>query len=138
MQRNRVNLITLAARDVSALVSFYKAIGWVVELEETKMVAFDLGGQKLGLYDRASLANDLGRDAASLGMGAVTLGQNFEDKAAVNAAYDTAIAAGATVCKRPEDIFWGGYSGTWADPEGHIWEYAWNPFWPLTDDGRLA
>ena len=76
--------------------------------------------------------------AAALGTGAMTLAQNFPDRAAVDAAYDRAIAAGGTVCKPPEAVFWGGYSGTWADPEGHVWEYAHNPFWELTEDGRLA
>lgn len=138
LSMNRVTLITLSANDVRELAGFYKSLGWVAshELEET--VFFDMAGQKLGIYNRAMLARDMGRTPEELGTGAVTLAQNFADKAAVDAAYDVAIAAGATVLKRPEDVFWGGYSGTWADPEGHAWEYAWNPFWELADDGRLA
>lgn len=135
---NRITLVTITARDVPALAAFYKALGWEAEEDLPKMVFFNLGGLKFGIYDRESLANDLGRDAASLGTGATTLAQNYPDKSAVDAAYAAALEAGATVCKPPEDIFWGGYSGTWADPEGNIWEYAWNPFWTLDTEGRLV
>lgn len=90
---NRVTLITLSANDVRELAGFYKSLGWVAshELEET--VFFDMAGQKLGIYNRAMLARDMGRTPEELGTGAVTLAQNFADKAAVDAAYDVAIAA---------------------------------------------
>ena len=96
------------------------------------------GGFALGLFGRADLAKDQGRPDATLGTGAVTLAQNFPDRKAVDAAFDRAIAAGATPLKRPEPVFWGGYSGYFADPDGHVWELAHNPFWPLDDDGWLA
>jgi len=138
MKANRITLVTLAAADVAALTAFYKRLGWETEAEMELVSFFDLGGWKFGIYDRSAMAADLGRDAGSLGVGAMSLAQNFPDKEAVDAAYVAATAAGGTVCKRPEDVAWGGYSGTWADPEGHIWDYAWNPFWTLDADGRLA
>jgi uncharacterized glyoxalase superfamily protein PhnB len=68
----------------------------------------------------------------------MTLAQNFPSPAEVDAAYRAALAAGATPMKDPEPVFWGGYSGYYADPDGHVWEVAHNPFWPLDDKGRLA
>ena len=70
--------------------------------------------------------------------GAVTLAQNFTTEAEVDAAFTQALAAGATALKPPEKVFWGGYSGYWADPDGHVWEVAMNPFWPLAADGSLT
>ena len=75
---------------------------------------------------------------ASLGTGAMTLAQNFTTEAEVDAAFATAIEAGGTALKAPEKVFWGGYSGYWADPDGHVWEVAMNPFWPLAADGSLT
>lgn len=137
MEANRITLVTLSARDVTALAAFYKALGWSASEELPNTVFFDLTGMKMALYDRASLAADLGCRPRDLGTGAMTLAQNFPDKAAVDDAFARAVATGATVCKAPDDTFWGGYSGTWADPEGHVWEYAWNPFWPLDPSGQL-
>ncbi len=56
----------------------------------------------------------------------------------MDAAFTQALDAGATVVKRPEKVFWGGYSGYFADPDGHVWELAMNPFWPLNEDGTLT
>ena len=102
------------------------------------VVFFDLGGMKMGLFGRDALADDQGRPGTPLGTGAMTLAQNFASPADVDAAYALAIAAGATPLKAPEAVFWGGYSGYFADPDGHVWELAHNPFWPLDASGRLA
>jgi uncharacterized glyoxalase superfamily protein PhnB len=68
----------------------------------------------------------------------MTLAQNFATRAEVDAAYGAALKAGATALKAPEKVVWGGYSGYWADPDGHVWEVAMNPFWPLAADGSLT
>jgi uncharacterized glyoxalase superfamily protein PhnB len=68
----------------------------------------------------------------------MTLAQNFNDRAGVDAAFGAALAAGARGLKAPEEVFWGGYSGGWADPDGHVREMAHNPFWPLAEDGALV
>ena len=68
----------------------------------------------------------------------MTLARNFASEAEVDAAFALALAAGARVLKRPEKVFWGGYSGYFADPDGHVWELAMNPFWPLSPDGTLT
>jgi predicted lactoylglutathione lyase len=138
MTPQRVTLITLGVADLAEARAFYARLGWV-EHSGTEGVAFyQMHGTVLGLFGREDLARDQGREGAVLGTGAVTLAQNFPSKAEVDAAFDAAIAAGGTALKRPETVFWGGYSGYWADPDGHVWEVAMNPFWPLNDDGSLT
>ena len=68
----------------------------------------------------------------------MTLAQNFADRAGVDAAWRAALDAGAKALKAPEEVFWGGYSGYYTDPDGHVWEIAHNPFWPLAEDGSLT
>ena len=138
MNVQRVTLITLGVADLAAARAFYGRLGWV-EHSGTEGVSFyQMHGQLLGLFGRAALAADQGRPGAVLGTGAVTLAQNFATEAEVDAAYAAALAAGATGLKAPEKVFWGGYSGYWADLDGHIWELAMNPFWPLNEDGSLT
>ena len=137
MKSQRVSLITLGVADLERAKAFYGALGWVVEEETPTVVFYDLGGMKLGFFGLGSLAEDQGRPDAALGTGAMTLAQNFADRAAVDAAIALAEAAGATVLKRPEAVFWGGYSGYYADPDGHVWEVSHNPFWPLDEDGKI-
>tara|TARA_R110002072_G_scaffold194151_1_gene351361 strand:+ start:469 stop:897 length:429 start_codon:yes stop_codon:yes gene_type:complete len=137
MTPQRVTLITLGVADLVRAKAFYGALGWTPEEETPGVVFYDLGGMKLGFFGLDPLAADQGRPGAQLGTGAMSLAQNFPDRAAVDAAFAQAEAAGATVLKRPEAVFWGGYSGYYADPDGHVWELAHNPFWALDSDGRL-
>ena len=95
-------------------------------------------GAVLALFGREALAADQGRPGARLGTGAMALAQNFPTEPEVDAAWDAALAAGAVPLKTPEKVFWGGYSGYFADPDGHVWEVAMNPFWPLAADGTLT
>jgi uncharacterized protein len=139
MTPQRVTLITLGVADLALSRTFYAALGWREAPGGTEGIAFyQLHGAALALFGREALAADQGRPATALGTGAVTLAQNFETKAEVDAAFAAALAAGATPLKRPEAVFWGGYSGYWADPDGHVWELAMNPFWPLAPDGSLT
>lgn len=139
MTPQRVTLITLGVADLAAARAFYGRLGWVEHGESQEAVAFfQMHGQVLGLFGRADLAADQGRPGALLGTGAITLAQNFATEAEVDAAFAAALAAGGTALKAPEKVFWGGYSGYWADPDGHVWEVAMNPFWPLAADGSLT
>jgi hypothetical protein len=138
MNDQRVTLITLGVDELDRSKTFYATLGWVPAEENEGVAFYRMDGMALGLFGRAALAADQGRPGAALGTGAMTLAQNFPDRAAVDAAFERAEAAGATVLKRPEAVFWGGYSGYWADPDGHVWEMAHNPFWPLDAEGRLA
>ena len=131
----RLTLVTLGCADLERSRTFYAALGWVPAQEQEGISFYQLPGLVLGLFGRDALAEDQGRPGAELGTGAMTLAQNFGTEAEVDAAFDAALAAGATALKRPEKVFWGGYSGYWADPDGHVWEVAMNPFWPLDVDG---
>ena len=92
----------------------------------------------LALFGIEDPAKDQGVAVETLGKGATTLARNLATEAEVDAAFALALEAGATVVKRPEKVFWGGYSGYFADPDGHVWELAMNPFWPLNEDGTLT
>jgi uncharacterized glyoxalase superfamily protein PhnB len=135
----RVTLITLGVANLAASRAFYARLGWVEHKESQEGVAFfQMNGAALALFGAADLAADQGRPGATLGTGAITLAQNFATEAEVDAAYAAAITAGGSALKAPEKVFWGGYSGYWADPDGHVWEVAMNPFWPLAADGSLT
>ena len=139
MTPQRVTLTTLGVADLAAARAFYARLGWVEHGQSQPGVAFfQMQGAVLALFGLTDLAADQGRPGATLGTGAVTLAQNFASEAEVDAAFAAALAAGATALKQPEKVFWGGYSGYWADPDGHVWEVAMNPFWPLSEDGSLT
>lgn len=139
MTPQRVTLFTLGVADLAASRAFYARLGWQEHADSQAGVAFfQMQGAVLALFGAADLAADQGRPGAVLGTGAVTLAQNFPTAAAVDAAYAAALAAGGTALKAPVSVFWGGYSGYWADPDGHVWEVALNPFWPLASDGSLT
>ncbi len=139
MTIQRVSLITLGVDDLAASRAFYARLGWKEHPRSQPTVVFyQIHGTVFGLFGRDALADDQGRPGAPLGTGAMTLAQNYATEAEVDAAYEAALAAGATGLKAPEKVFWGGYSGYWADPDGHVWEIAMNPFWPLAEDGSLT
>lgn len=138
MNPQRVSLITLGVDDLSRARAFYETLGWVAAGETPGVVFFRMNGMALGLFGRADLAKDQGREGTRLETGAITLAQNFQDRAGVDAAFQAALDAGATALKQPQEVFWGGYSGYYADPDGHVWELAHNPFWTLNDDGSLT
>ena len=138
MTPQRVTLITLGVADLAASRAFYARLGWQAHSGTEGVSFYQMHGCLLGLFGRDDLAADQGRPGAVLGTGAVTLAQNFATEAEVAAAFAAALAAGAVALKAPEKVFWGGYSGYWADPDGHVWEVAMNPFWPLNADGSLT
>ena len=133
----RVNLITLGVDDLARSRKFYKALGWQPAENLPEVTFFRLRGRMLGLFGRHALARDQGRPGARLGTGAMTLAQNFPSESDVDAAFAEALSAGAEPLKAPEKVFWGGYSRYFADPDGHVWELAHNPFWPLDEEGYL-
>ena len=138
MTPQRVTLITLGVADLERSKAFYGALGWTPTNDEGEVVFYQINGMVLGFFGLGPLAKDQGRPDAKLGTGAMTLAQNFTTDAEVDAAYASALKAGATALKAPEKVFWGGYSGYYADPDGHVWEVAQNPFWTLNEDGSLT
>lgn len=137
MTPQRVTLITLGVADLAAAKAFYGRLGWQEHGAQEGVAFYQMNGLALALFGLRDLAADQGRPEAVLGTGAVTLAQNFATEAEVDAAFAAALAAGGRALKAPETVFWGGYSGYWADPDGHVWEVAMNPFWPLEADGSL-
>ena len=134
----RVSLITLGVRNLSAARRFYEALGWRPAEATQAVVFFRLPGMALGLFGLKDLAEDQGRPEVPLGTGAITLAQNFATEADVDAAFAAALAAGAAPVKPPARTFWGGYSGYFLDPDGHPWEVAHNPFFALQANGDLV
>lgn len=134
----RVTLITLGVDNLPRARAFYQALGWKPAEAQDGVAFYQMNGLALGLFGRKELAADQGRAGATLGTGAMTLAQNFNSPSDVDAAFAEALAAGARALKHPEPVFWGGYSGYYADPDGHVWEVAHNPFWPLSEDGTLT
>ena len=138
MNNQRVTLITLGVSDLDRSKDFYGALGWTIAEEQPSVIFYQLNGLALGLFPFDALAEDQGRAGEKLGVGGSTLAINFPTEAEVDEAFASALAAGATLLKSPEKVFWGGYSGYYADPDGHVWELAMNPFWPLKEDGSLT
>lgn len=138
MTPQRVTLVTLGVADLAASKAFYARLGWREHGSQEGVAFYQMNGLVLGLFGHDDLAADQGRPGAKLGTGAITLAQNFATEADVDDAFSLAIAAGGQSLKPPEKVFWGGYSGYWADPDGHVWEVAMNPFWPLAKDGSLT
>ncbi|MFT6451915.1 MAG: catechol 2,3-dioxygenase-like lactoylglutathione lyase family enzyme [Halocynthiibacter sp.] len=134
----RVSLITLGVRDMDVAAAFYEALGWKRVDSPDGVIAFDLIGQTLGLYPRAALLADIGlEEEAATGFSGITLGHNVPDKGEVERLTEQARAAGAKILRAPHEVFWGGYIAYLADPDGHIWEIAHNPFSPLGPLGEF-
>lgn len=134
----RLSIVTLGVADISASRSFYQRLGWTASSAASNddIVFFQLGGIVLALYGRAALARDAKLDPGE-GFGGVTLAYNGRGKEEVDATLEAAEKAGARILKPAGEVFWGGYSGCFADPDGHVWEVAWNPRFPLRDDGSI-
>ena len=133
----RVSLITLGVRDLARARGFYEGMGWATRAEPgDDVVFFQAGGMVVALWDRASLAEDSGVEDRG-GWGGVTLAHNVRSPAEVDEVIEKARAAGAMITREPAETFWGGYSGAFADPDGHPWEVAHNPRWTIADDGSI-
>jgi catechol 2,3-dioxygenase-like lactoylglutathione lyase family enzyme len=133
----RLSVVTLGVADLERSRRFYEALGWKRGNRNESVVFFQLNGIVLSLFSRRELAADAKLSAAGNGFGGITLAYNARSREDVEAVMAEAEAAGARILKPPEDAFWGGYSGYFADPDGHPWEVAWNPEWELTPEGNV-
>lgn len=139
MTPQRITLVTLATTNMARARAYYEALGWTQAAAPNDAVTFyRLNGQYFGLYDVGRLSQDLGQAVSLPASGAVTLATNYPTEAEVDAAVAAAVAVGATLLAAGKATDWGGYSATVAAPDGHVWEFAMNPFWPLDDDGVIA
>ncbi|GAO36890.1 glyoxalase [Sulfuricella sp. T08] len=127
----RISMITLGVRDLATAVKFYEAGLGFPRMESPPEVAFfTLNGSWLGLYSRNALAEDATVPPEGNGFEGFTLSHNVSSEEEVEKVMGQALAAGATLVKTAQKVFWGGYSGYFKDPDGHLWEIAHNPhFW---------
>jgi catechol 2,3-dioxygenase-like lactoylglutathione lyase family enzyme len=134
----RVSVITLGVRDLARARGFYEALGWKTGAEpDDDVVFFQAGGMIVSLWSRAELAADSGTQDAG-GWGGVTLAHNVRSPGEVDAVLAEVQAAGGTITRPAGPTFWGGYSGAFADLDGHPWEVAHNPHWTLGPDGGVS
>lgn len=135
----RVSLITLGVADLVRARRFYEeGLGWRRGNTDDSVAFYEIPGGIFALWSRSALAEDAGvADVGSGLFGGVALAYNTRSKAEVDAVLAEAARAGARILKPGQDAFWGGYTGYFADPDGHIWEVAWNPGWTVEPDGRV-
>jgi catechol 2,3-dioxygenase-like lactoylglutathione lyase family enzyme len=134
----RVSLVTLGVADLARARAFYEGMGWTTGAAPADDVAFfQTGGMVVALWSRRQLAED-SMVADGGGWGGITLAHNVRSPAEVDAVLAEARAAGGRVLREGAATFWGGYSGVFADPDGHPWEIAHNPHWTIRDDGAVS
>jgi uncharacterized glyoxalase superfamily protein PhnB len=132
----RLSLMTLGVRDLAKAAAFYEALGMRrSSLGDAAVAFFDAGGVVLSLFDAKRLAEEARVEESP--SGGFSLAFNVDSEDAVDEAISRAVAAGAKLLRPGHRAFWGGYIGYFADPEGHVWEVAYNPGFPL-EDGVLA
>ena len=131
----RISLITLAVDDLPRAVQFYENMGRQAAQTGPGVAAFNMNGTVFGLYPWDSMAKDMGLDPKLAMRPRMTLGYNVREKAEVAQILRHAETHGGSILKPAHDIFWGGRSGFFADPDGHMWEVAFNPFSPVAEDG---
>ena len=133
----RVSLVTLGVADVERARRFYAALGWRESGENPSVAFFQAGGMVLALWSREALAEDAGVSPGEGGFGGVALAYNTRSRQEADTVLAEAEAAGARVLKPAAETSWGGYSGYFADPDGHLWEVAHNPTWTIEADGSV-
>jgi len=134
----RVSIITLGVADLGRSREFYERLGWRRSMaKEEGIVFFQAGGMALALYPRSELAKDANIAADGQGFNGVALAYNARTREEVDSVLVEAKVAGARILKPAEQAFWGGYSGYFSDPDGFLWEVAWNPSFPIAEDGSI-
>jgi uncharacterized protein len=136
----RLSLVTLGVADLARALAFYEGVlGWKPAQRLPGITFFDLNGLVFALYPHADLAQDMrAAPAATGGYEGFTLAHNLRSEQEVDALFAHLKSRGITIVKPPQKAEWGGYSGYFADPDGHKWEVAYNPFWTVRDDGGIT
>lgn len=141
MKIPRMTVITLGVSDLARSTAFYREIfSTPPNTENAGVTFFQLPGVWLSLYPLDKLAEDIGEEVKLPTPGTFrgfSLGYNARGKEEIAAIFARAAEAGARIAKVPQDTFWGGYSGYFADPDGHYWEVAWGPMFDFTEHGDL-
>lgn len=135
----RVSLITLGVADLGRARAFYERLGWKRSFCKAEGVAFfQIGGLALALWPRVELAKDANATDDGGKFTGIALAYNTRSRDEVDTVLAEAVAAGGRLLKPAQQAFWGGYQGYFADPEGHLWEVAWNPGFALDADGNVT
>jgi predicted lactoylglutathione lyase len=133
----RISLVTLGVSDLRRARRFYEGLGWHTNAgPDDDVVFFQAGGMIFALWGREQLAEESGVEDRG-GFGGVALAYNARSPAEVDQVIEEARAAGANITREGAETFWGGYSGAFADPDGHPWEVAHNPHWTVEPDGSV-
>jgi hypothetical protein len=137
--RQKLSIVTLGVNDLNRSLRFYQdGLGWnPSSSSQDSIIFFDLGGVGLALFPVDELAKDATVSAERAGFSGITLAHNAKSIEEVDAVLQTAEQAGAKIIKKAQKASWGGYSGYFADPDGYLWEVAWNPFIEFDEKGAL-
>lgn len=135
----RISIVTLGVDDLDRASAFYEAMGLQRHKRFTEGVAFfQMGGMILSLFPREELARDAAGEIGAPGGSAIALAYNTRSESEVDAVLEAAEKAGGRIVKPAQMAFWGGRSGYFADPDGHLWEVAHNPDFPIDQEGRIS
>lgn len=138
----RITIITLGVSDLSRSIRFYRdGLGFPTDVKDDAPIAFfRTAGVRLALYPRERLAEDISSDVqlATRGFGGITLAHNARSKEDVDTVLALSKRAGGKIVKPAQDVFWGGYSGYFSDPDGYYWEVAWAPMFTFDENGALV
>lgn len=130
----KISIITLGVRDFGKALRFYQDLGFKTHKykEGEDVVFFEMEGTWLALYPKEKLAEDATVSAEGSGFTGISLAHNVGSKEEVDEVFKLAISVGAKPIKKPQEVFWGGYTGYFSDPDGYLWEVSYNPFTDLT------
>jgi len=140
MKISRITILTLGVSDLDKATEFYKTVlGTPPNTSADGITFIELPGTWISLYPLDKLAEDIspGIPITRDGFSGVTLAYNARSREDVIAIVERAGSAGARIVKEPQETFWGGFSGYFADPDGHYWEVAWGPMFDFTENGEL-
>lgn len=137
--RQKLNIITLGVSDLRRSLEFYeKGLGWKKSsASQDNIIFFPLGGMVLALYPRELLAEDATVPAKGSGFSGITIAYNAKSEKEVDEVLAEVKKLGAAIVKPAQKVFWGGYSGYFKDPDGHLFEVAYNPFWGFDANDNL-
>ena len=134
----RISVVTLGVANLEHSGKFYERLGWRRSMAAAEgVIFFQAGGMALALYPRSHLAKDANIAPEGHGFSGIALAYNARTREEVDYVLAEAEAAGAKICKPAHDVFWGGYAGHFCDPDGFLWEIAWNPSFPIAPDGSI-
>ena len=137
--QQRLTIVTLGVTDLKVSTEFYeKKLGWNKADSSTEQITFfQLTGIQLALFERTELAKDAMVDENGNGFKGVTLAYNARSESEVDEIIKDLETKGVKIVKKPSKVFWGGYSSYISDPDGHLWEIAFNPYLELDEKGNV-